>query len=142
MRQTSFFHEFVTSAQWLDYNINNNKKTIQTQVQTPLGTPFDLAAVATILDNGGHWPKLISATRPLGQSATRHVAFLDKPNGNWFVILMSRVYFGDWVTEIHYFSLLNEILAHNSEQGRSERNFETNIISLSGRMENNHKGLN
>ena len=36
-------------------------------------------------------------------------------NGNWFVILMSRVYFKDCVTEIHCFNLLNDILAHNSE---------------------------
>ena len=28
--------------------------------------------------------------------------------------LLSRVYFGDRVTEIHYFSPLNDILAHNS----------------------------
>ena len=36
-------------------------------------------------------------------------------NGNWFVILMSRAYFGDWVIEIHCYSPLNDILAHNSE---------------------------
>ena len=37
---------------------------------------------------------------------------------NWFVILLSLVYFGNWVTEIRHFSLLeaNEI-AYNSEQG-------------------------
>ena len=29
--------------------------------------------------------------------------------------LLSWVYFGDWVTEIHCFGLLNDILAHNSE---------------------------
>ena len=29
--------------------------------------------------------------------------------------LLSRIYFGDLVTEIHYFSPLNDILAHNSE---------------------------
>ena len=28
-------------------------------------------------------------------------------NENWFVILLSRVYFGDLVTKIHYFSMLN-----------------------------------
>ena len=41
---------------------------------------FDLAAAATVVDI---MPKLISATRPLGHSATRprrHVAFLDKPS--------------------------------------------------------------
>ena len=45
-------------------------------------------------------------------------------NGNWFAILMSRVYFGDWVTEIHYFSPLNDILAHNSEQFGIQRRLD------------------
>ena len=30
--------------------------------------------------------------------------------------LLGRIYFGDLVTEIHYFSPLNDILAHNSEK--------------------------
>ena len=37
-------------------------------------------------------------------------------NENWFVILLSRVYFRDLVTEIHYFSLLN---SNNSAQLRT-----------------------
>ena len=39
---------------------------------------------------------------------------------SWFELvcdLLSCEYFGDLVTEIHYFSPLNDILAHNSEQG-------------------------
>ena len=41
--------------------------------------------------------------------------------------LLSRVYFGDLVTEIHYFSLLNGILAHNSEKYAQDPNAGQNI---------------
>ena len=33
-------------------------------------------------------------------------------NENWFVISLSSVYFGDWVTKIRHFSLLKPIIAH------------------------------
>ena len=48
-------------------------------------------------------------------------------NENWFVIFLSRLYFGDLVTKIHYFSPLNGILEHNSEHGRTYKIVKINL---------------
>ena len=44
-------------------------------------------------------------------------------NENWFVILLSRVYFGDLVTEIYYFSPLNGKYAAQLRAG-THKNFK------------------
>ena len=44
-------------------------------------------------------------------------------NENWFVILLSQVYFGDLVTEIRYLSPLNDNI---SAQLRTRREVESN----------------
>ena len=64
---------------------------------------FYLAAAANVVDIGRHRPKLISATRPFGHSATRprrHVSFLDKP--------LENVLF--WYSDHYYKKLLSIIL--------------------------------
>ena len=55
-------------------------------------------------------------------SIYRDLAFM-YTNENWFVILLSKVYFGDLVTEIHYLSPLNDNI---SAQLRTRREVESN----------------